>query len=458
MISAFARFFRSITAVSLRPEQQEVIAYPSQAEPHLARPEVLIVTAHSLENETGRVYRELDVLASLGFGVTTIEPTAFYLGSGEKGTVSRRLKRDVTDVKRIRPRAFTLPVAAWLSDGWLKRILLFVVEPVLLLINVAVLLVSVQKVVMRGRVAFVVVHNAPDLGAMVVRLVTAGRRRIPYIYEYRDAAPILYSRLSSRLPPSLTRLTEAALNPMESFAAKGAFATITVGQAMADRLRTEHGVSNCIIAYGSVASFGLSPHRRRRDEGGGRRELVLGYSGQAESARIDYPVLLDALRTLSETGNVVKLKVIGNVSLDVEAMLDASPAEIEVIPWMKWGQYMSYLSSNCDAGVIPFKTTPLNSIAAPNKLFDYMAAGLPIVAPALPGFAEFVRDGVNGYLYEPGSASSLANVLMNLYDPAVQARLGMESRRLFDSRFCEEIQASKLRSLFRYTAGGPSSR
>jgi glycosyltransferase involved in cell wall biosynthesis len=457
MISAFARFLRSIKAVSVRPEQQEMIGYPSRAEPRLAQPEVLVVTAHSLENETGRVYRELDVLGSLGFGVTTLEPTAFYLGNGEKGTVSRRLKRDVTNVKRIRPRAFTLPVSAWLSDGWLKRILLFVVEPVLLLINVAILLVSVQRVVMRGRVAFVVVHNAPDLGAMVVRLVTAGRHRIPYIYEYRDAAPILYSRLSSRLPPSLVRLTEAALNPMESFAAKGAFATITVGQAMADRLRTEHGVSNCVIAYGSVASFGLSSHRRR-DESGGRRELVLGYSGQAESARIDYPVLLDALRTLSETDNVVKLKVIGNVSLDVEAMLDASPAEIEVIPWMKWGQYMSYLSSNCDAGVIPFKTTPLNSIAAPNKLFDYMAAGLPIVVPALPGFAEFVRDGVNGYLYEPGSARSLAKALMNLYDPAVQARLGLESRRLFDSRFCEEIQASKLRSLFTHAAGGPSSK
>jgi glycosyltransferase involved in cell wall biosynthesis len=452
-------------AVSGTSGQQEVVDYyrhhhqrPSPTP--LARHEVLVVTAHSLENETGRVYRELDVLGSLGFSVTTIEPTAFYLGSGERGTVSRRLKRDVGDVKRVRPRAFTLPVAAWLSGGWMKRMLLFVIEPILLMFNLVILFASVRMAVAGKKVAFAIVHNAPDLGAIVVRLVTAGRG-IPYIYEYRDAAPVLYSRLSPRVPSSLTRLTEATLNPMESFASKGAFATITVGQAMADRLRREHGVSNCLIAYGSVASLGPS----QRTGGGGwgkggelKRELVLGYSGQAESARIDYQVLLGALELLSDAGRVVKLKVIGNVSLDVKSMLAAAPADVEVIPWMKWGQYMSYLSSNCDAGVIPFKTTPLNSLAAPNKLFDYMAAGLPIVVPALPGFAEFVADGVNGYLYRPGSARSLADALTNLYDPLVRAALGLESRRLFDSRFCEEIQATKLRSLFIRAAGGSSQR
>ena len=54
-----------------------------------------------------------------------------------------------------------------------------------------------------------------------------------------------------------------------------------------------------------------------------------------------------------------------------------------------------------------------------------MAAGLPVVAPALGGPAEIIDDGVTGLLYPPGDADALAVILQKLQeDPHGRKRLG----------------------------------
>lgn len=66
-------------------------------------------------------------------------------------------------------------------------------------------------------------------------------------------------------------------------------------------------------------------------------------------------------------------------------------------------------------GVIPFEVDTLNNFyAAPNKLFEYMQAGLAIVASDLP-FLAWVLDSTGaGMTYRPGDAEDLARVLRHL--------------------------------------------
>jgi glycosyltransferase involved in cell wall biosynthesis len=62
-------------------------------------------------------------------------------------------------------------------------------------------------------------------------------------------------------------------------------------------------------------------------------------------------------------------------------------------------------------------------------VIEGMAAGLPIVAAAGGGPLEFVDNGVDGLLYEPGNASALAVLLARLAaDPELRARLGAAAR------------------------------
>jgi len=79
-----------------------------------------------------------------------------------------------------------------------------------------------------------------------------------------------------------------------------------------------------------------------------------------------------------------------------------------------------------DAGLIVHH----QQFTSPLKLFEYMAAGLPVVAPALPNIAEVIREGENGVLFPPGNIQDLAHRITDLAsDPESARRLGEVARR-----------------------------
>jgi glycosyltransferase involved in cell wall biosynthesis len=97
---------------------------------------------------------------------------------------------------------------------------------------------------------------------------------------------------------------------------------------------------------------------------------------------------------------------------------------------------------------------------SPLKLFEYMAAGLPIVAADLAGISEVIDDGENGLLVRPGDTDALAAACRRiLEDGGVARALGDRARRDasrygWDQR-AERALASALRAPPR--AGAPTS-
>ena len=66
---------------------------------------------------------------------------------------------------------------------------------------------------------------------------------------------------------------------------------------------------------------------------------------------------------------------------------------------------------------------------SPLKLFDYMAAGVPIVASDLPSLREVLRDGENALLANAGDADAFAAAVRRLLaDRSLADRLGRQAR------------------------------
>lgn len=80
--------------------------------------------------------------------------------------------------------------------------------------------------------------------------------------------------------------------------------------------------------------------------------------------------------------------------------------------------------ASMDVAVAPYPDLP-EFYFSPLKLYEYMAAGLPVVASNIGQIADIVDDGRNGLLVRPGSAHDLADAILCLaQDPALAARLG----------------------------------
>ena len=88
----------------------------------------------------------------------------------------------------------------------------------------------------------------------------------------------------------------------------------------------------------------------------------------------------------------------------------------------------------------PFHYSPL-------KLAEYLAAGLPVIAPRVAQCTERLRDGVDALLVTPGDVRALAEALQYLRDdPAARAALGTRARAAAEERWSWDHQVQRILS------------
>ncbi|UKA53972.1 glycosyltransferase family 4 protein [Arthrobacter sp. FW305-BF8] len=89
------------------------------------------------------------------------------------------------------------------------------------------------------------------------------------------------------------------------------------------------------------------------------------------------------------------------------------------------------LLHQCDAAAAPYpRPVPgRDDYFSPLKVYEYLAAGMPVVATAVGQIPSIVEDGRTGLLVPPGDASAFAAALRRLAaDAALRERLGTQAR------------------------------
>jgi glycosyltransferase involved in cell wall biosynthesis len=75
-------------------------------------------------------------------------------------------------------------------------------------------------------------------------------------------------------------------------------------------------------------------------------------------------------------------------------------------------------------------------LALPNKLFQYMAAGIPVVASDFPDVRDAVEGSGAGFVVDPEDPAAVAACLRRLIDdPALARSMGENGRRAVTERF-----------------------
>ena len=107
--------------------------------------------------------------------------------------------------------------------------------------------------------------------------------------------------------------------------------------------------------------------------------------------------------------------------------------------------------------MLPYLPTPPHVHALPTKLFEYMGAGLPIIASDFPLWREIIQDQNCGMLVDPTNVTAIAAAIDWMYQHPEEARLmGENGRRAIQSKLNWEAEAKTLHKV--YDALVPSLR
>jgi glycosyltransferase involved in cell wall biosynthesis len=95
-----------------------------------------------------------------------------------------------------------------------------------------------------------------------------------------------------------------------------------------------------------------------------------------------------------------------------------------------------------DAGIIPHRITPHTTSTIPNKLFEYMANGIPVVATDMAPVKRIIEDTNCGYVYS--NVSELVTALKNLSDDNNRERLGNNALEASRGRYNWAVDGANL--------------
>ncbi len=167
---------------------------------------------------------------------------------------------------------------------------------------------------------------------------------------------------------------------------------------------------------------------RGKADGGGIRLVYLGLMeiprGVGEA--------LEALRLIRKRGARVRLRLIGDGRdlghfREMARSLRLSAEEVEFLGHVP-NETALRIVAESDVGLIPHHANESWNTTIPNKLFDYMAAGIPVVSSDAVPCARVVRETGCGKVFRSGDASDLADAVSGLTDEDVRRRLGEAGR------------------------------
>lgn len=102
-----------------------------------------------------------------------------------------------------------------------------------------------------------------------------------------------------------------------------------------------------------------------------------------------------------------------------------------------------------DACIAILKPIPQFATVYPNKVFDYMAAGKPVILAIKGVICEVIESVHAGISVEPGDAAGIAEAIRKLADnPAMGKAMGRRGREYVESHFDRAVLASKLEKIF----------
>jgi glycosyltransferase involved in cell wall biosynthesis len=154
---------------------------------------------------------------------------------------------------------------------------------------------------------------------------------------------------------------------------------------------------------------------------------------------------LDTVLEAASLAPEISFRVVGSGQL--EQILDRRPRNVEWVPWIDYEGLPAELHrAGCALGI--FGASAKAARVIPNKAFQALACGTPLVTADTSGARELLADGVSALLVPRGEPKALAAAIRRLAgDTELAKRVADRGHAVYRQQASEEVLGARWRTL-----------
>jgi glycosyltransferase involved in cell wall biosynthesis len=180
-------------------------------------------------------------------------------------------------------------------------------------------------------------------------------------------------------------------------------------------------------------------------------ELYTNGNNTIKKNQVCYIGGLNKIRGMNEIFKAIK-KTTSNVKIiiggNIESLSLHPNDKIETLGFIDRKEVGKVLSDSI-AGLVTFLPFPNHINSQPNKMFEYMSAGLPIICSNFPLWKQIVEDNNCGVCVDPLNSQEIADSIdFFTNNPITAQEMGKNGRKAVEKQYNWELEEKKLLKLY----------
>lgn len=284
----------------------------------------------------------------------------------------------------------------------------------------------------------VVFVGTPPFFLGIPGIIAAKRKKVPFIYEVRD----LWIDVAIELGFLRNRMLINIMKKFEAYFFKKAKMIVTNSPAFGQKIEKTGIMRDKIIFIPNGVNLKqFSPtkgnsHEIRKRLGLEGKFMVIYTGAHGLANNLDY--ILNAAKIIKESDDSIRFLFIGDGNYKKKMMHRAKSENIDNVIFhdpVNKSNLSDFIIAS-DFGIATLLPTQVLKTTYPNKVFDYMACGIPVIVAIDGVIRELVVENRAGVYVDPNCPEALANIIVKLKaEPEKRKSMGENGLNLVRQQF-----------------------
>ena len=285
------------------------------------------------------------------------------------------------------------------------------------------------------------VHNMPNFLVFAAVLPRLMGKHV--ILDIHDSIPETYC---TKFDSSRTRLLFKLLCVEEALCCRFANAIICVNHVQRDALVQREIDSKKISVLLNVPDPRIFNRKRSKSDSANENAFRLVYHGTI-TRRLGIDIAITSVARLAHDIPGLEFFVMGTGE-DLDAYINLG-RKLGLNGQIHFNRKMIPMDRLCrmiahmDLGVISNRKNSATQLMLPVKMLEYVALGIPVVAPKLDGIQRYFSQDMVQY-FEPDNVESLTEAILDLYQNPAKRRAQAENAQAFLEKYGWETHKQEL--------------